>query len=72
MRTNIVIEENLIRRAMRLAGVKTKREAVEVALRQFVKRADYHKLLALAGAGGVYPGYDPKAPYGGTNRTHRS
>ena len=35
MRTNIVLDDKLIRDAMRVAGVKTKREAVDVALRRF-------------------------------------
>jgi hypothetical protein len=43
------------------AGVRSKREAVEVALRAFVQEADYASLLALRGSGGVAEGYDPKA-----------
>ena len=46
---------------MRLAGVKTKREAVEVALRHYVQSRDYDAILALYGTGGFLPGYDPKA-----------
>ena len=36
MRTNIVLNDDLINEAMRLAKVKTKREAVGIALRRFV------------------------------------
>jgi Arc/MetJ family transcription regulator len=60
-RTNIVIDDKLIGKAMRKAGVKTKREAVEAALRAFVHEPDYAGMLALGGSGGVAEGYDPKA-----------
>jgi Arc/MetJ family transcription regulator len=36
MRTNIVIDDELMKRAMRASGAKTKREAVETALRLMV------------------------------------
>ena len=61
MRTNIVIDTNLVRKAMRFAGVKTKREAVETALRHYVQSRDYAAILALYGKGGVIAGYDPKS-----------
>lgn len=60
-RTNIVLDDKLIGKAMRKAGVKTKREAVEAALRAFVSEPDYAGMLALYGTGGVAEGYDPKA-----------
>lgn len=37
MRTNIVIDDALIARAMKATGVKTKREAVELGLRTLVR-----------------------------------
>lgn len=60
-RTNIVLDDQLVESAMKKAGVHTKREAVEAALRAFVREADYASLLALRGTGGVAEGYDPKA-----------
>jgi len=36
VRTNIVLDEKLVKEAMKLANVKTKREAVDIALRRFV------------------------------------
>jgi Arc/MetJ family transcription regulator len=63
-RTNIVIDDQLILRAMKKAAVRTKREAVEAALRAFVREVDYSSLLALRGSGGVAEGYDPKAADG--------
>ena len=61
MRTNIVIDDKLLAKAMKLARAKTKREAVQVALEHYVKSRDYSRLLALAGRGDVADGYDPKA-----------
>ena len=37
MRTNIVIDDDLMNDAIRLTGVKTKREAVEIALKSLIK-----------------------------------
>ena len=37
MRTNIVIDDKLMRETLRLTGLKTKREAVEEALRTLVR-----------------------------------
>ena len=37
MRTNIVIDDKLMREALRLTGLKTKREAVELGLRTVVR-----------------------------------
>ena len=60
MRTNIVLDDKLVREVMKLANVKTKREAVDVALRRFVQTGRQRRLLALKGAGGIEPGYDYK------------
>jgi Arc/MetJ family transcription regulator len=60
VRTNIVLDEKLVREAMKLANVKTKREAVDVALRRFVLSGRQRRLLALKGTGGVRRGYDHK------------
>ena len=48
-RTNIVLDDKLVAKAMKLAGVKTKKAAVEAALKAFVRKPDYSGLLALAG-----------------------
>jgi Arc/MetJ family transcription regulator len=37
MRTNIVIDDKLMRETLRLTGLKTKREAVELGLRTIVR-----------------------------------
>ena len=62
MRTNIVINERLMRAAMKAAGTRTKRETVEFALRMVAgapaRRRAYARILAAAGSGGFMPGYD--------------
>jgi len=60
VRTNIVLDDKLIKEAMRLANVRTMREAVAVALRRFVQSGRQRKLLDLYGTGGVRKNYDHK------------
>ena len=60
-RTNIVLDDELVAQAMARAGVKTKKAAVEAALRAFVRKPDYSGLLGLVGTGAVDDDYDPKA-----------
>ncbi|MFT4288535.1 type II toxin-antitoxin system VapB family antitoxin [Nocardioides sp.] len=49
-RTNIDIDDELVAEAMRRFGLKTKREAVDLALRKLVKpRMTREELLALKG-----------------------
>jgi Arc/MetJ family transcription regulator len=60
VRTNIVLDDKLVAEAMRLAKVRTKREAVDIALRRFVQSRRQQRLLDLHGTGGVRRGYDHK------------
>jgi hypothetical protein len=60
-RTNIGLDDTLVAKAMARAGVKTKKAAVEAALRAFVREPDYSGLLALVGTGVIADDYDPKA-----------
>lgn len=60
MRANIAVDDKLVREAMKLANVRTMREAVELALERFVQIGRQHKLLELYGSGGVRKGYDHK------------
>lgn len=49
MRTNIEIDESLLAEAMQLSGAKTKREAVERALREMVQLGKQREILRLRG-----------------------
>ncbi len=47
MRTNIDIDEKLIKETLRITGLKTKREVVELALKELLRlhrQADFRKL----------------------------
>ncbi len=60
MRTNIVLDDKLMARAMKLAGAKTKREIVHVALREFVRNRSRPDVREIFGIGGLDPAYDYK------------
>lgn len=49
MRTNIVIDEELMAEAQKLAGTKTMRETVDLALRELVNRQKRLGILELRG-----------------------
>lgn len=50
-RTNLVLDEDLLREAVRLSGEKTYSAAVQRALRDFVRRAKARRILELRGSG---------------------
>ena len=49
MRTNIVIDDGLLDRAMRATGAKTKREAVELGLAALVRLKEQEEIRGLRG-----------------------
>ena len=49
MRTNIVIDDKLMKDVLKATGVKTKREAVELGLRTLVRIGRQEQLRALRG-----------------------
>lgn len=49
MRTNIVLDENLIERAQKLTGIKTKREVVQEALRTLILLREQAEVRQLRG-----------------------
>lgn len=61
MRTNTVLDDALIRRAMKAARVKTMRAAVDLALREFVARRRQRDILVLACEDLISPDYDVRA-----------
>ena len=61
MRTNIVLDDNLVAEAMKLSQITTKRQVVQQALAEFVafrKRLDVRELK---GSAMIREDYDPKA-----------
>ena len=61
MRVNIIIDDQLVADAMRLSGLKSKREVVELALRRLVSSARQKDILDLVGQDMIAPGYDVRA-----------
>ena len=49
MRTNIVLDDELVNEAMRRTGSKTKRAVVEEALRSLIQLKRQEEILALRG-----------------------
>lgn len=67
MLTNIDIDEALIAEAMKVSGARTKREAVDRALRELVARAKRPRLRdiwGIADENTFWPDYDPKTEPG--------
>lgn len=50
-RTNVVIDDKLVARVMKLYGLRTKREAIDFALRKVAGGYDPKKMLELEGIG---------------------
>ena len=50
-RTNLVLDEQILEEATRLAGGRTYSGTVNMALRDFVRRARARRILELAGSG---------------------
>ena len=49
MRTNIVIDDNLLQRAMRATGAKTKRQVVELGLASLIRLKEQEEIRGLRG-----------------------
>jgi Arc/MetJ family transcription regulator len=49
MRTTLTINEDLLDEAKTLSGAKTKKETIEKALKEFIKRRKSRRLLDLEG-----------------------
>ncbi len=48
-RTNIVLDEKLVRKVKKITGAKTTREAVDRSLREMARREDFREVLDLMG-----------------------
>ncbi len=61
MRTNIVIDDDLLAEAAELTGIRTKKELVHEALRTLIATRRRKSLLDLKGKVQLRPDYDYKA-----------
>jgi len=48
-RTNIVIDESLLKKALKVTGLKTRRELLDYALRELIRRESQKEILELKG-----------------------
>jgi Arc/MetJ family transcription regulator len=60
MRTNIVLDEKLVYEATTLTGVRTKRELIDLALRELIRSRRKKNLFDLAGKIQFADDYDHK------------
>jgi Arc/MetJ family transcription regulator len=61
MRTNIVLEEKLVKKAFRYTSVKTKKDLIHQALKEFIENHSRSNLLDLKGKIEFSEDYDYKA-----------
>ena len=61
MRTNIVLDDELVAEAFKYSDAKTKRQLVDEALRELIAQRKRRDLRELRGSGGIAPDYDHKA-----------
>jgi hypothetical protein len=66
MRTNIDLQDDLVDEALSLTGTRTKREVVELALRELIARRKRPSVSAIFGIGGLDPAYQYKQLRSGT------
>jgi Arc/MetJ family transcription regulator len=60
MRTNIVLDDELVEEALAVTGARTKREVVHLALQELVRSRKKKDLAELAGRIRFRKGFDPK------------
>ena len=61
MATNLALDDNLIEEARKIGGHKTKKDAVNAALDEYIKRRRQLKIIDLFGTVDFDPAYDYKA-----------
>jgi Arc/MetJ family transcription regulator len=61
MRTNIVLDDSLVAEAFKYASVKTKKDLIDAALREFIRQHKRADVRSLRGKGLLDPAYDHRA-----------
>jgi Arc/MetJ family transcription regulator len=61
MRTNVVLNERLVNEALKYAAVKTKKDLIDLALREFVQQRKRADIRELRGNGLLDPSYVSKS-----------
>lgn len=68
MRTQLVLDDALVDEAMRLSGAKSKRDVVDLALREWIARYHQRALRELVGQDLFDPDYDVRKVRAGMTR----
>ena len=61
MATNLALNDDFVEKVQKLGGYKTKREAVNAAMAEYIARRERRKILELFGTLDWDPQYDYKA-----------
>ncbi len=60
MSTNLAIDDSLLDEALKLSGLQTKKETVDLALKEFVHKRKQQEIIGLFGKMDPDPGYNYK------------
>ena len=60
MATNLAIDDNLLREALEISGLRTKKDTVNLALKEFVDRRKQLEIIEIFGKMDPDPDYDYK------------
>lgn len=60
MSTNLAIDDNLLEIALEVGGLKTKKDTVNLALKEFIEKRKQKEIIALFGRFSPDPEYDYK------------
>lgn len=61
MRTNIVLDDTLVAKAMKVSRMRTKKDIVTIALKEFISNHSRLDIRKLKGKISFHKGYDYKA-----------
>ena len=64
MATNLALDDNLLNMAVKIGGLKTKKDTVTLALQEFIQRREAENLIADFGTFDFDESYDYKAGRG--------
>ena len=60
MATNLAIDHNLLKKALEISGLKTKKDTVNMALKEFINRRKQLEILDMFGKMDPDPNYNYK------------
>ncbi|HON78703.1 MAG TPA: type II toxin-antitoxin system VapB family antitoxin [Spirochaetota bacterium] len=60
MPTNLAIDDNLLKDALKIGGLKTKKDTVTLALKEFIQRRKQQEIIELFGTIDYDENYDYK------------